>query len=61
MNTSHIDQTLWLVYITIKNPKAKTWQSQKRLRTLLLSSFSIIYVQSKYVNHKDKNLKSMIY
>ena len=43
LNFSHGDQILWPVYITIGNQDAKTWQSEKWLRILLLSSIPIIH------------------
>ena len=61
MSLSYGDQILWPVYITIGNLNAKTWQSQKRPRTLLLSFISIIHKRSKDVNNKDKDLKAKIY
>ena len=61
MSFSLRDRTLWPVYITIGNLDAKTWQSQKRLRTLLLSSIPIIHEWSKDANNKDKDLKAKIY
>ena len=61
MNLSHRDQTLWLVYIIIKNLDAKTWQPQKRSGTLFLGSIFIIYDLFEDANNKDKNLKVKIY
>ena len=61
MTLSYGDQTLWPVYITIRNLDAKTWQSQKRPGTLLLGSIFIIYKRSKDTNNKDKDLKTKIY
>ena len=61
MSLNDRDQTLWPVYITIRNLDAKTQQSQKRLRTLLLGSNSMVYERSKDANNKDKSLKAKIY
>ena len=61
MSLSHKDQTLWPVYITIGNLDAKTRQSQKPAKTLLLSSILIIHERSEDTNNKDKNLKAKIY
>ena len=61
MSFSHRDQTLWPVYITIKNLDTKIWQSQKRPRMLFLGSIFIIYEWSKDVNNKDNDLKAKIY
>ncbi len=61
MSLSHGDQTLWPVYIIIGNLNAKTWQSQKRPGTLLLSSIPIIYERSEKANNKEKDLKAKIY
>ena len=60
MNFSYGDQTLWPVYITIKNLNAKIWPSQKRAGTLLLGSISIIHERSEDANNKDKDLKAKI-
>ncbi len=61
MSLSHRDQILWPVYITIKNLNSKTWQSQKRLGTLLFSSIPIIYERFEDANNKYKDLKANIY
>ena len=61
MSLSHGDQTLWPVYISIENLNAKIRRSQKRPKTLLLSSIPIIYERSEDANNKDKNLKAKIY
>ena len=61
MSLSYGDQTLWPVYITIKNLNTKTWQSQKRPRTLLLGFIFIIYNWSIDANYKNKNLKAKIF
>ena len=61
ISLSHGDQTLWPVYIIIRNLNAKTRQSQKRLGTLLLSSILIIHERSKDANNKDKDVKAKIY
>ena len=61
MSFSHRNQTLWPVYITIKNLDRKTRQSQKRPEILLLGSILIIYEWSKDANNKNKNLKAKIY
>ena len=61
MSLSHGDQTLWPVYITIGNLDAKTWQSQKRQKTLFLGSISIIYERSEDANNKNKDPKAKIY
>ena len=61
MSLSHVNQTLWPVYITIGNLHAKTRQSQKRLRTLLLSSILIVHERSEDANNKDKDLNAKIY
>ena len=61
MSLSYGNQILWPVYIIIRNLDAKTWQSQKQPRTLLLDFISIIYKRSKNINNKDKDLKTKIY
>ena len=61
MSLRYRDQILWPVYITIGNLNAKTWQSQKPSKTLLLGSIPIIYEQSKNANNKNKELKAKIY
>ena len=61
MSLSHRDQILWAVYITIGNLNAKTQQSQKRPRTLLLGSIPIVYERLEDANNKDKDLKTKIY
>ena len=61
MNLSHGDQTLWSVYIIIENLDAKSWQSQKWPRMLLLSFILIVYEGSEDTNNKNKNLKAKIY
>lgn len=61
MSLSYRDQTLWPIYITIKNLDTKIQQSQKRPKILLLSTIFIIYKQLKDVNNKDKDLKLKIY
>lgn len=61
MSFSHKDQTLWTVYITIRNLDTKTRQSQKQPRTLLLDFISIIHKRLKDANNKDKELKAKIY
>ncbi len=61
MSLSHRDQTLWPVYITIGNLDAKTQQSQKQPRTLLLGSIPIVHERSEDANNKNKDLKVKIY
>ena len=61
MSLSHEDQTLWPIYITIRNLDAKTWQSQKRPVILLLGFIPIVHERSKDANTKNKNLKVNIY
>ena len=61
MSLSHEDQTLWPVYITIRNLDAKTRQSQKRPGTLFLGSTSIVYKWLEDANNNDKDLKAKIY
>ena len=61
MSFSYRNKTLWPVYITIGNLDSKTRCSQKRLRTLLLSSIFLIYKWSEDVNNKNKDLKAKIY
>ncbi len=61
MSLSHGDQILWPVYIIIGNLEAKTRQSQKRPRTLLVGSIPIIHERSEDANNKDKDLKAKIY
>ena len=54
MSLSLGDQTLWLVYITIGNLDAKTWQSKKGPGTLLLGSILIIHERSEDANNKTR-------
>ncbi len=61
MSLSHGDQTLWLVYIIIRNIDAKTQRSQTRPNTLLLGSISIVHKWLEDGNNKDKDLKTKIY
>ena len=61
MSFNHGDQTLWPIYITIKNLDTKAWQSQKWPRTLLLGSVPIIYEQSIDANNKNQDLKAKIH
>ena len=61
MSLNYGDQILWPVYITIENLDAKTWQSQKRPKTLLLGSIFIIHEWLEDANNKNKNLKAKIY
>ena len=61
MSFSYRDSILWLVYITIGNLDAKTWQSQKWPGILLLSSIPIIHERSEDAYHKYKDLKAKIY
>ncbi len=60
ISLSHGDQTLWPVYITIRNLDAKTRRSQNQPGTLLLGSIPIIHEQFEDVNNKDKDLKAKI-
>ena len=60
MSLSHVDQTLWSVYITIGNLDSKTWRSQTRPDTILLSSIPIIYEHSKDGNNKYLDLKAKV-
>lgn len=61
MSLSHRNQILWPVYLTIGYLYAKTWQSQKLSKMLLLDSIPIIYEWLKDANNKDKDLKAKIY
>ena len=61
MSFDHGDQTLWLVYISIGNLDAKTRQSQKWPRILLLGSIPIIHERSEDVKNRDKDFKAKIY
>lgn len=54
------DQTMWIVFIIIRNLDAKTQQFQKRPGTLLLDFILIIYELSKDTNNKNKNLNIKI-
>ena len=61
MSLSHRGQMLWPVYITIENWDGKTWRSQKRPGTLLLSSIPIVHERSEDGDNKNKDLKAKIY
>ena len=61
MSLSHGDWIFWPVYITIGNLDAIIQQSQKRIKTLLLSFISIIHERLEDANNKNKNLKTKIY
>ena len=61
MSLSHGNQTLWPVYITIRNLDAKIRQSQKRPEMLFLGSIYIIHERSENANNKNKDLKAKIY
>lgn len=58
---SHVNQTLWPVYIIIDNLDAKTWQNQTCLGNLFLDLILIVYERAKDSNNKDKNLKAKVY
>ncbi len=55
------DQTLWSVYILIRNLDAKIRRSQKQLGMLLLDSIPIIHEWSEDAKNRDKDLKAKIY
>ena len=61
MSLSHVDQTLWPVYITIDNLDSKTWRSQTHPGTLLLGSILIVHEHLENGNNKDQDLKVKIY
>ncbi len=61
MSPSHGDQTLWPVYITIRNLDAKTRHSQTRPGTLLLDSIPVVHERLEDGDNKDKDLKAKIY
>ncbi len=61
MSLSHEVETLWPVYITIRNLDAKTRRSQTRPGTLLLGSIPVVHERSENRDNKDKDLKAKIY
>lgn len=60
ISISHGNQTLWPVYIRIKNLDVKTRQSQKCPRLLLLNSIFFVYKQLEDANNKNNDLKTKI-
>lgn len=61
MSLTHENQTLWSVYITIKNLDEIPQKSQKRPGILLSGFIFIIHERSKDAKHKNKDLKVIIY
>ena len=57
ISLNHKDLILCPVYITIKNLNVKTWQFQKEQKVLFLSSISILYKWSKFINNRNKDFK----
>ena len=61
MSLSHRDQTLWPVYISIRNLDSKTRRYQTQPNTLLLGSISIVYERLEDGDNKNKDLTVKIY
>ena len=61
MSFCHRDQTLWPVYIIIRNLDAKIRQSQKRPKILFLGFIPIVHKHLEDKNNKDKDFKAKIY